>query len=200
MVDNFNQIIKLMDFRSEDDFYFLQIIKRKKEHPEMPKSVKVVHVFYIKSIEELLELKSEIIDTCIYHNARAYLNLNRRSFKKIALQTMKHLTDCIISGDYKFARKAFNTCCGRFSAESGEDKKWIVDIDFKIDDIQDPLHTKTINMMLHNVDPKGNKGIDIIETKNGYHLITKPFNVQQFKKIVSNVDIHKDNPTILFVS
>lgn len=32
MTDNFNLIRPLLNFRSEDDFYFLQILQRKKDH------------------------------------------------------------------------------------------------------------------------------------------------------------------------
>ena len=37
-----------------------------------------------------------------------------------------------------------------------------------------------------------------IPTKNGVHLITKPFNKSEFSKIHKNIDIHKTNPTLLF--
>ena len=37
-----------------------------------------------------------------------------------------------------------------------------------------------------------------IETKNGWHLITYPFNLQEFKDVVPH-DIHKNNPTILYI-
>ena len=34
MINNFNLIKPLLDFNSEDDFYFLQILQRKKDHPK----------------------------------------------------------------------------------------------------------------------------------------------------------------------
>ena len=37
-----------------------------------------------------------------------------------------------------------------------------------------------------------------IPTKSGIHLISKPFNMNTFKKKYPNIDVHKDNPTILF--
>lgn len=194
MINNFDQILKLMDFRSDDDFYFLQIIKRKKEHPDLPKSVIIMHVFYIKSKEELLDKKDEIIHLCEYYKARAYISINRKSFEKTAFQTLKIISDSIMSKEYRFIRKAFNSACGKFSNESSETKKWIIDIDEKLDnDIFD-----YIGIILNNIEPKGDKVITIIDTKNGHHLITKPFNVQEFSKYYPNFDIHKDNPTILY--
>jgi hypothetical protein len=38
----------------------------------------------------------------------------------------------------------------------------------------------------------------MVPTKTGCHLITKPFNMQTFKEKYPTVDIHKDNPTILY--
>jgi len=40
MIDNFEQIKKLLTFETEDDFYFGQILQRKKEHPELFKMEK----------------------------------------------------------------------------------------------------------------------------------------------------------------
>lgn len=40
--------------------------------------------------------------------------------------------------------------------------------------------------------------IDEIPTVNGYHLITKPFNLQKFKEIFPYIDVHKNNPTLLY--
>ena len=40
---------------------------------------------------------------------------------------------------------------------------------------------------------------------NGIHVITDPFDLEQFKQKVAianldNIDIHKDNPTVLYYS
>lgn len=35
MINNLNQIKELLNFESEDVFYHLQVLKRKKEHPEL---------------------------------------------------------------------------------------------------------------------------------------------------------------------
>ncbi|WP_265091158.1 hypothetical protein, partial [Acinetobacter baumannii] len=38
-----------------------------------------------------------------------------------------------------------------------------------------------------------------IPTMNGCHLITKPFNLQKFKEKFPEIDVHKNNPTILYI-
>ena len=47
--------------------------------------------------------------------------------------------------------------------------------------------------------PEGPKVDAIIPTKNGYHLITKRFDVMEFKKQYPDIDIAKKNPTLLYL-
>lgn len=44
-----------------------------------------------------------------------------------------------------------------------------------------------------------NKIITQLETKNGIHLITKPFRVDILKESYFEIDIHKDNPINLYI-
>ena len=37
-----------------------------------------------------------------------------------------------------------------------------------------------------------------LPTANGVHFITKPFDLQRFKEIYPNTDVHKNNPTLLY--
>lgn len=190
MINNFDTIQLLLDFRSDDDFYHCQIIKRKKEHPELRSNSYIVKTYYIKKYEELDYYRDEMIALAELHNARVQINLNRRSFEKIAFHTQKKIADQLMNKDYRSVRKAYNSCCGKYSNET--DKKWIIDIDTKdsdfMEEIEELLHAK--------LDVQ-----DFIElpTKNGYHIITKPFNLQEFKKYYDNIDIHKNNPTILYI-
>jgi len=196
MIDNLKQIKQLLVYDSEDDFYHLQIIKRKKEHPELGSNSYIIKTYYITS-NEYLDLKfEEIKNLCDFHNARAYINLNRRSFEKLAFHNLKKVTDCIMNKDFKSIRKSYESVCGSYMNESN--KKWIIDVD-----------TKDFNQVLwfaektRNQETKESNVITFIETKNGWHIITKPFNTDLYGRlIISNllgVDIHKNNPTILYI-
>jgi len=190
MINNFDTIKLLLDFRSDDDFYHCQIIKRKKEHPELRSNSYIVKTYYIKKYEELDYYRDEMIALAELHNARVQINLNRRSFEKMAFHTQKKIADQLMNKDYRSVRKAYNSCCGKYSNET--DKKWIIDIDTKDSDFMEEIEE-----LLHN-------RLDIhdfieLPTKNGYHIITKPFNLQEFKKYYDNIDIHKNNPTILYI-
>lgn len=200
MINNIEEIKKLLIFDSEDDFYHLQIIKRKKEHPELGSNSAIIKTYYIRSNEYLDNKYEEIKHLCDFHLARACINLNRRSFERIAFHTLKKITDQIMNKDYRSARKAFESCCGANSNEPN--KRWIIDIDDKNNKHVPIYIVGLINSIQPNIGE--NKLIDTLETKNGYHLITKPFNKEEFQKAFFKeyefmVDIHKDNPTILYI-
>jgi hypothetical protein len=93
-IDNFDKVAKLMDFGSDDDFYFVQIIKRYKDNPHADKSkgnyndgAWYLNSWRIRSVDELMKLKPEIIKIAEANNARAYVTINPRSEK----QTNQHV-------------------------------------------------------------------------------------------------------------
>jgi hypothetical protein len=59
-----------------------------------------------------------------------------------------------------------------------------------------------VSEFINTLRPEGFKTEAVIRTKNGYHLITKPFDVQEFNKYMSLQgdvpDIQKKNPTLLY--
>lgn len=203
MINNLEKISKLLKFDSEDEFYHLQIIKRKKEHPELGSNSYLVKTYYISSLEYLLKKWEEIITLSTLHNARACINLNRRSFEKIAFQMLQKVTNQIMNKDYRSVRKAYESVCGAHSNES--EKKWIVDIDTHSSEIINTI-AQVINTCMPLHENKHHSKIYVfLPTKAGGHLISEPFNVQEFKEKLSKLDpvykcdLHPNNPTILFI-
>lgn len=192
-IDNFEKISNLISGKSQKgDFYYLQILKRKKDNPELEKNMLTIDIFYIENEEHLSKLKLRIIDTCIKNNARAYFNLNKRNEKKIALQTLRMIADSIASEQYNI-RNCYQSACGRFSSDP--EKKWIIDVDTK-----DESTIQHIKYCISLCQPKNQIIYDIINTKNGVHIITSPFNVQDFRKnYKEELGIHKNNPTVLYI-
>ena len=193
MINNFDQIKELLEFKSDDDFYHCQIIKRKKEHPKLGSNSYIVKTYYIKKVEELDYYRDEMITLAELHNARIQINLNRRSFEKMAFHTQKKIADQLMNRDYKSVRKAYNSCCGKYSNETN--KKWIIDIDEKLE-LNDLSNYANI---INDTSPMGLKVHDFIPTKNGWHIITESFNLHEFKIVYPDINIHKDNPTILYI-
>ena len=195
MIHNIEIIKRLLRFSSEDDFYHLQILKRKKEHPELGSNSYVVKTYYVSSIEYLETKFPEIVALCNFHNARACINLNVRSYERLAFQMLKKVTDQIINKDYKSVRKAYESVAGEFG--TGRDKKWIVDVDYGyhttvdyVNKLQDYIRTEL---------PEGGEIFAKIPTKNGFHLITSPFRLDTFREAYPEIDVHKNNPTILYI-
>jgi hypothetical protein len=189
MTNNLEKIKELLTFTSEDDFYHLQILKRKKEHPELGSNSYVVKTYYIKSLDSLDFYMPEIICLCDFHNARACINLNKRSFEKTSFHTLKKITDQIMNKDFKSTRNAYNSVCGAVSNAGKDGKRWIIDVD-----ITGVEGKQEISRIIDYLPPK--TAIIELPTKNGFHLITKPFNLQEFNQV--GHDLHKNNPTIIF--
>jgi len=191
MIDNFEQIKSYLDFESSDVFYYVQIIKRRKENPDLKVNNYMIKSYTIKSIDYLDLKKEEIITLCKLHNARAYINLNKRSFERCAYHSMKKLTDVILAKSFVSAKKVFDSVASSHSSD--KEKKWLIDVDDM--EFPSPLMMAHID---HNCKPYGNKIMGVIRTVNGCHLITKPFNIVQFREKYPDVEVKKNSPTLLF--
>ena len=192
MIDNFEIVKDFLEFK-EGEFYFLQILKRKKDNPEQTGNSRVIKTYYIHSLEYFNSIEEEVKQLCQFFNARAYLGLNRRNSKKIALHMLKEVTDLILNDQYDSVKNAYNTCCGQYTVG---DKIWIVDIDNK--------STTIVNNFIEAI-KKCQSGYDQIilgtlSKVHGWHLLTRPFNIKQLEPflVLNPVDIHKNNPTLLY--
>ena len=100
MTDNFELIKKLIKENytlNKGDFFFLQILKRRKENPDLKKDVSLIDNFFIIDDKDLDNYKQQIINLCQEHNARAYIRLNKRNEDKVSLQAFKISTDELIN-------------------------------------------------------------------------------------------------------
>ena len=193
MINNFEQIRKILKFE-DDHFYFIQIIQRSKENSDLGSSNRIIRSYMISSEEKFDKNIMEIIQMCGAFNARAYIHLNRRKFSKIALECLRHNAELIANEQYEGIKSSLETIIGRNNGESKESKTFILDCDGM--STPSPLMMADID---HKLLPNGSKCLHIIPTKNGCHLITKPFDTQAFHLEYPEIEIHKDNPTILYI-
>ena len=193
MIDNFDKILPLLNFDSEDDFYYLQLLQRKKEVDTLSSNSNVVKNYYIGNMEYLERKRLEIIKLCDQFGARAMLRLNRRSWRQCALHALEKIAGQCASEDWMSVRKFYERVCGRYNAEPKTTRSWILDVDDR------SRSTNEIMLVAEKCKPVGPKFIQMLESKNGYHLITKPFDIQEFNKTCGDVSIHKDNPTNLYI-
>ena len=85
IVDNFDRIGEIMDFDDENTFYWVQIIKRRKDNPELDDDYTQYGSYCFYSYESLLKAKDDLIKTSHAHNARIVLWVNRRDIKELGL-------------------------------------------------------------------------------------------------------------------
>jgi len=197
MINNIELIKPLLNFENKGDFYMLYVFKRKKDQPEGEKdnhqSVRTIKSYCIESIEHLEKRYDEIKMLCEMFKARAYIHVAKQNHKDISLEMMCELAHRIRSGAHK-QQNLFDSVVGQIKTH---EKRWIVDVDEKQ---ISPLMMAHIE---HECKPVSTfftepKIEAIIPTKNGHHLITKRFDVLEFKKEYPNVDIQKKNPTLLY--
>ena len=154
----------------------------------------IIDDIFIYSLEEYDKYKDHIMNQCEVNNSRAYLRLNVRNNEKVALETLSLISRNIANKQYDI-KNCYFRCCEKY--HSDKDKKWIVDLDGKQVDLI--LKIEEFIKELHK--ESGNKVYRIITeipTKNGVHIISNPFNVEKFKNMFLDIEIHKDNPTVLF--
>lgn len=202
-VVNFHHIKEFLSFTEKNDFYFIQLIKRRKDNPDMKKDVKVIRSFYVNSIEEYDELISKIVDICEVENCRAYIRLNKRNYGKLALKLISEIAQNVSNGnDLRTLPNLFDSVAGQYSSD--DDKKWIVDIDWKdLDTIMyegNPANVSDILNVVRELQVMADKEpmVKVIQTKNGVHVVTKPFNPHLFAKKFPTIQVHKDNMTLLY--
>jgi hypothetical protein len=192
MIDNLELIKPLLNFEEKGDFYMLYIFKRKKDQTTDKanhQSVRTIKTYCIESIEQLESRYDEIIQLCEMFKARAYIHIQKQNHKDVAMNMITEIVTRIQSGQIN-QKHVFDSVVGQLKTN---EKRWIVDVDNV-----DFYELKPIIGFIDSLRPEGEKVEAIISTKSGYHLITKRFDVMEFKKQYPDIDIQKKNPTLLY--
>lgn len=198
MIDNIEEIKKLLNFTESGDFYMLYILKRKKDQPEGERdnhqSVRTIKSYCIESVGYLENRYEEIKQLCEIFKARAYIHVQKQNHRDVSLNMLVDLAQRIKDGNHK-QKGLFDSVVGQIKTS---EKRWIVDIDTK-----DEIVVHRVAHIVDTVKPEGSKIESVIPTKNGYHLITKRFDVLDFNNRIKPYgdvpDIQKKNPTLLFL-
>ena len=201
MCDNFEKVRNLLDFeaKEEDVFYLCQIIKRRKENPDMRTGNSLKRTYCIHSLEEFDNCIESIKKCCHYYNARAYFRLNPRNTETVALQSLRITAEYIANKNLKAVENAYLSAAGRYS----KTRYWFLDID-------EPKNISLVekyieeSKLLPENPTKGQEAtvihvIDRIPTVNGLHIVVKPFNLVDYKRtFTEDGKIHKDTPTVMY--
>ena len=196
IIDNFKLLRKYLipafpDEKDTNDFWVVQIIKRRKDNPELPRGEKMIDTLYIHDRQEWDEIRPKIIEICEENNARAYINVNRRNYKTISLQMLKRIATDVADGSYKNCANAFNKSVGQHHSELF--KNWVVDIDTD-DDLEYIWH-----IIEECYEKSGEGAIELkVPTVSGVHLLAAPFDTKYFSQCCPGVDVHRDSVTLLY--
>jgi hypothetical protein len=192
MIDNINLIKPLLNFSDEGDFYQLFVLLRKKDQTTDKanhQSVRTIKSYCITSLEYLDKRYDEVKMLCEVFKARAYIHVSKQNHKDVGMNMITEIVTRIQSGQLN-QKNVFDSVVGQLKTL---EKRWIVDIDDKsIEEVQ------RVSLFIDGLRPEGSKNEACIPTKNGYHLITKRFDVMEFKKQYPDIDIQKKNPTLLY--
>jgi hypothetical protein len=195
MIDNIELIKPLLNFSEPGDFYMLYVFKRKKDQPEGERdnhqSVRTIKTYCVESVEYLEKRYDEIKQLCEMFKARAYIHVQKQNHRDVSLNMMVALAQRIQDGNHK-QQGLFDSVVGQIKTQ---EKRWIVDVDTR-----DAAELIGVMLAINLCKPTDeDKIITSIPTKNGFHLITKRFDVVQFSKQYPDIQIQKKNPTLLFL-
>ena len=198
MVNNIDIIKPLLKFDSLEEFYFIQVLQRSKENPDLGKNNHLVKAYYVYSLEYLDKRFDEMKKLADTFNARIYIHLNRRNAKTISFEMMETLAHSMKSGQFYSLDNLYNSVCGKHA--SNRDKTWIIDIDW-VDFEGNKAEVANVMSLVEELQKETGRTpmCEIIPTKNGVHLITHPFNSEKFGKVYPQLVLHKNNPTILYI-
>lgn len=198
-IDNFNAVAPRFDNLSDQgDFFFVQVMQRNKEKNNVGSSGYVIKDYHFFDKETFLSKKEEITTLCKAFNARAYFWINPRNCKEVQYEIIREALEAIELGTHKLF-KCVSRALGRKRCNKYK-SKWILDFDTK-----DWSFINKYLDLVRKCRPNVNKILYYVPTVNGIHVITLGFDLEQFKQELAiakldNIDIHKDNPTILYYS
>jgi len=202
-VNNFEQIKNFIKFDTDDQFYFVQILQRKKDGLAADGSIvsgtnnksRAIKSYCVTSREYLEQHEFEIKQLCRLFNARAYFSPARKSFKQVALANLVNLSKHIADENFSHAKTDYWGACG----QSGIEKLYLVDIDENHNNLTDLYKIEgDLQQVVRSEVPGFERIVLTIPTVHGKHFICKPFDVNAFKQMWPDIDVHRNNPTLLY--
>ena len=206
MTNNFDVIRKYVaelgipqKYDTRCDLYFdIQLIRRGKDHPDLPAANYTFKTYYIDCLDNFDKYKDEIIKCCEIFGLRAYAAVNVKSKYKTCLETIQKYISNLTTGESRKPWRVFDSVCGE---QHGDEKRWIVDCD-DCDNIEQ--FVATTQMFIRQCDSKYDDPIvTTIPTRSGCHIITHPFNLSKFNSLFENTvynrpEIKHNHITLLY--
>ena len=185
---------KLESYKS-DLFFFIILVKRRKDFPEMINIDYRFKIYYLDNLEDYDKFEKEIKQCCDNFKLRAYLSVNIRSKKEVAKYNLERsVHNLVINRVGKPWDDFFNTCK---NIDPVINKRWVIDVD------NFTINSKEVEDIISIIKECGASIIEVVPTKTGVHIITTCFNEDLFKKLykenkITLESIKKNNVTLLY--
>lgn len=200
MINNINYILPHFYFNEGNNmFMHCQIVQRAKDHKGEKVREGTIKTYFIRSREHLERIMPEIILLCEHYGARAYINLAAKDFDALQKLMLVKLASDVHLGNIRNPRKVLNSSTGELKSKH---PLWIVDIDdialkesiFKWLDKEFDSKIGELELSMDKEDArKCTYFVEEIPTKQGCHLIVRPFNLKEFSKTFPDIDVHKNS-------
>lgn len=208
VVNNFETIKNILNFDGKS-VYLVWLVMRNKDGNTQAKGNnrnRTIKSYYFLTKEQLEMRQEEIIKLCDLFNCRAYIGINKKPMNKVLFQLQNTLTDYMQQyfGGNEFIPNIHALVDSSVMKCGTEGRRmWIVDIDTK-DRNQIEAIVKIINFCRSSFDCNV---INELQTAHGVHLITHPFEIPQYEKLINEnteirefPEIKKEGLTLLYAN
>lgn len=207
MTDNFNRFREFMQLPEQeggDAYYVIELVRRGKDCPDLPAANYHFKNYYIDTLAKYDKVQDEIRLLCRTLRLRAYASVCRKSFRRVTMNTLAEMARRAALDDFNRPDRIFSSCSGEYVDK--DDRHWVVDVDDFVG-YNTQEHCETIRNFINDCQPFEDRSkIELIlPTKNGMHLITRPFDVKTFNicmgvftDMIPRPEIKKNHLTLLF--
>ena len=207
MTDNFNRFREFMQLPEQeggDAYYVIELVRRGKDCPDLPAANYHFKNYYIDTLAKYDKVKDEIRLLCRTLHLRAYASVCRKSFRRVTMNTLAEMARRAALDDFRRPYAVFESCSGKDVGK--DDKFWVVDIDdCQFNTLPHVKKRRLIIETVNSCEPAGQKMEMMLPTRTGVHLITRPFNLEQFNRLCKEnpeieeiPDVKKNHLTLLF--
>lgn len=185
MLDNSALVAKFCPSTADGDtFIYTEMLDRGQRKGN--NGQRLLKTFYHRSVEEFWEQWPTIQKLCDMSKVRACTRLAPRSYKKVGREFTRLVVETALTENWAGMKSLYNRACGIASPLT---KLWLWDVD------EMGLRAYSLLATLKDRDVL----VESIPSKKGVHYITKPFNAQVVQELYPDVQVHKDNPTNLYI-
>lgn len=185
MLNNYDYIYQFCPDKDDGDtFIYTEMLDRGKKKGN--NGQRLVKTFYHRSKEEFANQWPTIQRLCDLSMVRACTRISPRSYKSVAKQFLRLVTETFITENYTGMKTLYNRACGITAPIK---KMWLWDVDVVDDE----------TLALGDELMKKGYLVATIPSKKGLHYITGPFDARMVRYNAEKVSLHKDNPTNLYI-